>query len=186
MKIHKIPIQSEMRVYEDNLNYLPDFKTFNQELKKEILKCGDQQKQQTAVVGTMTYWDMQNRSENFRKLLKIVGDKLYKLIDLRTSEGFVQLVCMDMWGVIHRKGEWTKHHTHLGNQYSFAYYIQAPKDCSPIVYSTPGSLEVHPTNGTLLLWESSYTHHTYKNKTKELRVMISGNLGWKTTEHVQN
>ena len=68
MKIHKIPIQSEMRVYEDNLNYLPDFKTFNQELKKEILKCGDQQKQQTAVVGSMTYWDMQHRSENFRKL----------------------------------------------------------------------------------------------------------------------
>ena len=52
--IHRLPIQSTMNVYQDNLSYLWNFEEMNKTLEKDITDCGDKQDRKTHVKGLMT------------------------------------------------------------------------------------------------------------------------------------
>ena len=105
--IHRLPIQSTMNVYQDNLSYLWNFEEMNKTLEKDITDCGDKQDRKTNVKGLMTYWQMHTQYDSFKNLLvHIVSQHLESYKDLSlVNKGKVKIYCPSMWGNIYGKGE---------------------------------------------------------------------------------
>ena len=178
-QIHKLNIQTTMNIYQDNLSYLWNFDKLNEKLERDILDVGDKQDRTTNVKGDMTYWHMHTRYDSFKSLLKIVvRDHLenYKNLGL-VNEGKVAIVCTSMWGAVYKKGDHTKEHAHTGSRFSFTYYVKAESDCAPIVFTEPGSLQIRPKTGDLLIWNSEYRHMVPETNSNTKRIAIAGNLG---------
>ena len=179
-KLHQLKIQSTMDIYEDNLDYLINFEEFNERLKRDILSVGDKQNKETNVKADMTYWQMHNKFNSFKQLLTIIAkEKVDHLRPLGLVQGGrVNLYCQDMWGAVYKKGDWTKEHSHVGATFSFTYYVEAPKNCSPIVFTHPGLMQIQPKKGTLLIWDANYKHLVPKQEIDEPRIMIAGNINY--------
>ena len=104
MQIHKVNVKTTMDIYEDNLNYLNDFKNFNNKLKKDTLENGDIQKHKTNVKATMTTWGMMSSYESYQELLKIIVSKIPLYQDIGTVKGdYPSFVCGNMWGAVYQK-----------------------------------------------------------------------------------
>lgn len=177
MKIHKKNVSTIMNIFEDNLNYLEDFKEFNKQLEKDTKSTGDVQRRSTNAKAYMTHWQMANKFNSYNKLLKIIcTEKIPKYQDIKLIQnGEVFFSCKDMWGVIYKKNDETKKHRHL-SIFSFTYYVKASENCAPIIFSDPGYLEIQPKTGTLLIWKGEYEHYVPKQKTNSPRIVISGNI----------
>ena len=136
-QVHKLPIESTMNVYQDNLSYLINFETLNQKLERDILDVGDKMHKSTNVKGDMTYWGMHERYDSFKSLLKIIaGEHLENYVDLGlVNKGKVGVFCSSMWGAVYKKSDFTKEHAHIGARWSFTYYVRAEEDCTPIVFN---------------------------------------------------
>tara|TARA_R100000149_G_C5874693_1_gene138452 strand:+ start:1786 stop:2352 length:567 start_codon:yes stop_codon:yes gene_type:complete len=179
MQIHKIKVSTTMNILQDNLKYLEDFKDFNEQLKKDTLSTGDIQNHTTNVKAYMTHWQMADKFDSYARLLKIIClEKLPKYDEFDPVQGGDNnFYCNDMWGLVYKKGQETKKHRHL-NMFSFTYYVEAPKDCAPIIFSDPGYFEVKPKTGTLLIWRGEYEHYVPKQNTNKLRIAIAGNIDY--------
>tara|TARA_B100000035_G_scaffold303215_1_gene301575 strand:- start:358 stop:945 length:588 start_codon:yes stop_codon:yes gene_type:complete len=177
---HKLPIQSTMDVYQDNLNYLINFDTLNNKLEKDIRDVGDKQNRETNVKGDMTYWQMHTRYDSFKSLLKIIcGHHIDSYWNLKLVQGGkVKLYCPSMWGAVYKKGDYTKEHAHVGSKFSFTYYVKAEENCSPLVFTWPGVMQIRPKTGDLLIWDSEYQHMVPEETTDNDRICIAGNLNF--------
>ena len=157
--IHRLPIQSTMNVYQDNLSYLWNFEEMNKTLEKDITDCGDKQDRKTNVKGLMTYWQMHTQYDSFKNLL-------------------VHIVSQHLESYIYGKGDYTKDHSHTGSRFSFTYYVKAEEDCTPIVFTWPGKMQIKPKTGDLLIWDSEYGHMVPEGTTDTKRIVIAGNLNY--------
>ena len=179
-QVHRLPIQTTMNVYQDNLSYLINFETLNQKLERDILDVGDKMHKTTNAKGDMTYWGMHERYDSFKSLLKIVaGDHLEKYVDLGlVNDGKVQVYCSSMWGAVYKKGDYTKEHAHIGARWSFTYYVKAEEDCTPLVFTWPGVMQIKPKTGDLIIWNGDYKHMVPEQQTDTKRIAIAGNLNF--------
>jgi|TARA_R100000030_G_scaffold81068_2_gene63820 hypothetical protein len=177
MQIHKIKVSTTMNVLEDNLSYLDDFKDFNKQLEKDTLSTGDVQNHTTNVKAYMTHWQMADKFDSYARLLKIIClEKLPKYDEFDPIQGgHINFCCNDMWGIVYKKGQETKKHSHL-NMFSFTYYVKTSKDSAPIIFSNPGHLKIKPKTGTLLIWRGEYEHYVPKQTTNRPRIVIAGNI----------
>ena len=66
--VHKLPIETTMDIYQDNLSYLWNFNNLNEKLERDILDVGDKMDRSTNVKGDMTYWHMHTRYNSFKNL----------------------------------------------------------------------------------------------------------------------
>tara|TARA_B100001996_G_scaffold383065_1_gene377250 strand:- start:10840 stop:11409 length:570 start_codon:yes stop_codon:yes gene_type:complete len=184
MKIHSLTVSSEMRVLEYDLKVLRNFEKINSQLEKDILLAGDEQNNKTNVKAQMTSWQMANRYKSFQDLLKILIINIlpnYENFDI-VSGGKAKLVATGMWGAVYREGSHTIEHNHIGSQYSFVYYVKANINSSPIIFTSPGSLEIIPKTGMVLLWDSRYKHMVPKQNNDDPRIIVAGNLNWQLPE----
>ena len=179
-QVHKLPIESTMNVYQDNLSYLINFETLNQKLERDILDVGDKMHKSTNVKGDMTYWGMHERYDSFKSLLKIIaGEHLENYVDLGlVNKGKVGVFCSSMWGAVYKKSDFTKEHAHIGARWSFTYYVRAEEDCTPIVFTWPGIMQIKPKTGDLLIWNGEYKHMVPEQQKGTKRIVIAGNLNY--------
>jgi hypothetical protein len=178
--LHQLKIQSTMNIYEDNLDYLINFKEFNERLKRDILSVGDKQNKETNVKADMTYWQMHNKFNSFKELLLIIAkEKIDNLQSLKLIQGGkISLHCQDMWGAVYNKGDFTKEHNHIGSTFSFTYYVEVPQGSAPIVFTKPGMMQITPKKGTLLIWDSNYLHMVPEQQIDKPRIVIAGNINY--------
>ena len=82
-------------------------------------------------------------------------------------------------GHYYEKGGYLGEHTHSGYAYTFSYVVNAPKNSSPIIFSTSGR-RVKPIEGQLTFFDSRLKHRVPNNKV-EGKCILSGNFiyDWK-------
>jgi len=88
------------------------------------------------------------------------------------SSNHYSLKCVEMWGIIYKKGEGIVSHTHHPRTYAFSYYVNAPKGSSPLVFPTSGH-KIKPKMGQLVVCESRLLHEVPKAKVDD-RCIIAG------------
>jgi|TARA_B000000441_G_C21587132_1_gene257806 hypothetical protein len=180
MKIHSVSFEDKMRILEFDFKTLRNFEKINNDLEKDILSRGDEQNKKTNVKAMMTSWQMADQFKSFQDLLKvIVIHVLPKYDNLEiVSGGNAKIIATGMWGAIYRKGDYTIEHNHIGSQYSFVYYVKSEKDAAPIIFTSPGKIELKPCTGNLLLWDGRYNHMVPEHISDNPRIIVAGNLNW--------
>lgn len=86
----------------------------------------------------------------------------------------------DMWGVEYLKGECTSPHTHHPNTLSFVYFVSSEKNDSPLVFCD-SFFKFNGKSGDLLIFPAHLKHCVPKQKNKNKRTTIAGNIlytGW--------
>jgi hypothetical protein len=114
-----------------------------------------------------THWHLD--SKEVRNLVEWITNLLHRDIEVR-----IRLKCAEVWGVVYNKGDYVDDHCHSPSQYSFVYYVNAPKGASPLVFSTSGH-RVRAEAGKMIIFESRLNHKVLPNK-GENRCVISGNF----------
>ena len=97
----------------------------------------------------------------------------------RLDSGYVRLRCSEIWGINYEKGGYLGEHIHGGYAYTFSYVVNAPKNSSPIIFTTSGR-RVKPIEGQLTFFDSRLKHRVPNNKV-EGKCILSGNFiyDWK-------
>lgn len=100
-------------------------------------------------------------------------------------------ICGNPWASVNRPREQTEWHTHrrqggLSNQghnhhLAFIYYLNVPRKSGDLVFGfdeqrteTP----ITPRESELILFDARLQHRVRKNRSKEIRLSVSGNLVW--------
>jgi uncharacterized protein (TIGR02466 family) len=141
-------------------------------------------------------WFFEERNKLFNSYLhKIVEKLFYDVFDHSGELSFT----MGCWININPPGAYNVSHTHPGCDYAGVFYINLPDDDSPIVFDGPEShyhhstysmysdnfksyygiypeIEVHPTEGTVIIFPSSLRHFVDDNKSDEDRISIAFNV----------
>jgi len=84
----------------------------------------------------------------------------------------------ESWGLIYKKNDFAKSHTHFPYTFSFAYFLSTHQNHPPLVFDKvyPELIQIKPTEGTLVIFPS-YVHHFVPSNTEDCeRIVISGNL----------
>ena len=95
------------------------------------------------------------------------------MLELSKKMITIDFKCIDCWGVKYEPEHFTVRHSHWPATFSFAYYIQLPKDPSPIIFPT-ANYEYNPNVGDLVLFPGQIQHEV--KPVNGERIMISGNL----------
>ena len=80
-----------------------------------------------------------------------------------------------LWGNIYHKGDYTQSHDHLYNQLSFVYFLKSKWYHSPLVLTYSGK-KIRPKEGRYVLFPAHIKHHVPKQRFKETRITLSGDL----------
>ena len=80
-----------------------------------------------------------------------------------------------LWGNIYHKGDYTQSHDHLYNQLSFVYFLKSKWYHSPLVLTYSGK-KIQPKEGRYVLFPAHIKHHVPKQRFKETRITLSGDL----------
>ena len=167
-----MPLKGWITTYETKIN---DPK-MDKEIKKVIDKQGDRQNHKTNVKAQMTEWNME-RQPGFKQLANIAinfakkasSDK-YKIdVDLKIS---------NLWGMKYKSEEESIPHDHWPALWSFAYYLNVPKDAPGLFFPDMGEQggERKLEKGLFVMFEGHIRHAVRRVKFKGYRYVVSGNL----------
>lgn len=103
-----------------------------------------------------------------------------------------------MWAIVNREDHFNRTHIHDGADWSFAYYVKAPKGSGSIVwddprvrkemrpssflvrnFNNPASHDCYhqtPSDGKLFIFPAWLLHYVNPNLSGEVRIVISGNI----------
>ena len=85
---------------------------------------------------------------------------------------------INMWGLVHSKGDYTQPHDHelksISSGYSWVYYVNVDDECSNLVFTMSNEV-VKPNNGLLVVFPLHLVHHVPIQEVNYNRVSISGN-----------
>ena len=112
----------------------------NRFIKSIILEHGDEQQRRTNVKAIMTEWFMHKKHSVFNELCT----QAIEFAD-ENSPHKVPLEPFDCWGNISYKGDWVKVHDHWPFVWSWCYYAQVSKACSPIFYPHTNNTQMTET-----------------------------------------
>ena len=167
-----MPLKGLITPYEIRI----DDPKMDKEIKKVIDKQGDRQNHKTNVKAQMTEWKMWNEP-GFKQLadiainvgIKASTDKHMRDVNLRLST---------LWGMKYKSNEEAIPHDHWPALWSFAYYLNAPKDAPGLFFPDLGEQggERKLEKGLLVMFEGYIRHAVRKSKFKGYRYVVSGNL----------
>lgn len=86
----------------------------------------------------------------------------------------------DMWGVQYLKNESTHTHVHHPNTLAFVYFVQSTKKDAPLNFCD-SFYKFYGQSGDLILFPAHLKHNVPKQKNKNIRTTIAGNVlytGW--------
>jgi len=172
IKRKDMPLKGWITTYEIKIN---DPK-MDKEIKKVIDKQGDRHNHKTNVKAQMTEWKMWNEP-GFKQLADLainIGKKAS--IDKHMRE--VNLKLTNLWGMKYKSNEEAISHDHWPALWSFAYYLNAPKDAPGLFFpdmgEQGGERKLEP--GLLIMFEGHIKHAVRQAKYKGYRYVVSGNL----------
>ena len=145
-------------------------------LVEQIKKTGDKQDHKTNVKAYMTDWNMLSLP-GFDELEKHIIS-IIKFLSKQYYRRDIQPKISDMWGMIYNKGNYAITHDHWPALWSFAYYLNAPKDAPGLFFpdmgEQGGERKLEP--GLLIMFEGNIKHAVRQAKYKGDRYVVSGNL----------
>jgi len=144
----------------------------NNDLIKTIKKVGDTQTLKTNVKADMTNWFMQRKYPIFNS----VGDIAIKFV----QEAFpyeIQLELYDIWGVVYKRGNFTRIHDHWPHLWSFSYYVKSD-GTTPIIFPE-GRHYFYPKTDDMILFPGILRHSVPIHESDEERIVVSGNINIK-------
>ena len=81
---------------------------------------------------------------------------------------------INIWGVLYSDQGGINSHNHKGAKYSFSYYINVPKNSSPLVFDTE-DISVPAIEGNVVIFDANLMHSVPLNDHNG-RCILSGNL----------
>ena len=172
-----MPLKGWITTYETKIN---DPK-MDKEIKKIIDKQGDRQDHKTNVKAQMTEWVMQNQP-GFKKLAEIIKQMAIQG-SLQLFNRKINPRISDMWGMKYKSNDHTVPHDHWPALWSFAYYLNAPKDAPGLFFPEMGEQGGERTlePGLLLMFKGDIKHAVRQVKFKGYRYVVSANVSDKET-----
>jgi len=154
-------------------------KNINPILESEIRKLGGEKTNKTNLKCYMTSYECHELSKRFRTF----SDDVLSI----TKDNFkckLNLYIANIWGAIYKKGEYAVQHKHEhdGCVFSFVYFVNVTKECSPLVFSNiekpweDNNTIITPENGKLVIFHPEMSHYVPPQKVDHERVIISGNI----------
>jgi hypothetical protein len=152
----------------------PFAENINAMLEKEIRESGDAQNQKTLCKCYMT--DFLMRTPAFEYLKKyILSCVSANCPNASMWNGSWEVT--NMWGLIYKKGDYSKEHDHDPAIYSFVYFVNCPSGSSPLKFH---GHKINPKDGNLIIFPSNLRHWVPVHKLNKDRIVISGNLNVST------
>ena len=162
---------------------------FHKELKEELLPLlknyPDQQNRSTNVQATMTDWDWHRDNPRIKRLKECIIAEAYSHVNCKKiacdkAQISFKLIVDEFWANIYNKGDYTLSHDHVnptGYQagFGFVYFLKA-KWYHPSFIFTDSGKKIRPKEGTYIIFPNHLMHHVPKNRFKETRITLSGNL----------
>ena len=167
-----MPLKGMLTIFETKI----DDPKMDREMKKVIDKQGDRQGHKTNVKAQMTDWKLHNES-GFKQLTNIaIG--IAKQVSLNKYNKDVNFFINDIWGMKYKSEDITIAHDHWPATWSFAYYLNAPKDAPGLFFPEMGEQggERKLEKGLFVMFEGYIKHAVRKTKYKGYRYVVSGNL----------
>tara|TARA_R100001224_G_C4019816_1_gene148929 strand:+ start:1209 stop:1730 length:522 start_codon:yes stop_codon:yes gene_type:complete len=146
----------------------------NKILIEKIKKIGDVQNCKTNLQGDMTSWRMQEEKE-FNIICKQAIQIIERSIPKHDSLGRKNLLVIECWGGVYRKGSVCHPHNHIPCAWSFVYYAQATHNDAPLVFPT-ASLGMRPETGLLVAFPGWVTHNVPIQEHDSERIIVAGNF----------
>ena len=172
-----MPLKGWITTFETKIN---DPK-MDKEIKKLIDGQGDRQNHKTNVKAQMTEWVMQNQP-GFKKLAEIIKQMAIQG-SLQLFNRKINPRISDMWGMKYKSNDHTVPHDHWPALWSFAYYLNAPKDAPGLFFPEMGEQGGERTlePGLLLMFKGDIKHAVRQVKFKGYRYVVSANVSDKET-----
>lgn len=150
----------------------------NPALERTIRQIGDVQARTTNVKADMTHHQMWRDEylghEEFQTICKTALNLAFKNSPEKMQPFFKPCIT-ECWGALYKRGDYTKPHDHWPAIWSFCYYVNVSKTCSPLVF--PGAkLSIKPKIGLMVLFPGWVEHAVPKQKNDFERIMIAGNI----------
>lgn len=149
----------------------------DKKIKKIIDKQGDRQNHKTNVKAQMTEWAMYNEP-GFKDLANIAIQIAQDISYNKYQQKNMSFMVSNLWGMKYKSGEGAVAHDHWPALWSFAYYLNAPKDapglCFPEMGEQGGVRKIEP--GLFVMFEGHVRHSVVPTKFKGSRYVVSGNL----------
>ena len=167
-----MPLKGWITTFESKIN---DPK-MDKQIKKIIDKQGDRQDHKTNVKAQMTEWRMHNE-QGFKQLADIAIN-IAKKVSLNKYNRDVNFKLNNLWGMKYKSEEVAMAHDHWPALWSFAYYLNAPKDAPGLFFpdmgEQGGERKLEP--GLFIMFEGHIKHAVRQAKYKGYRYVVSGNL----------
>jgi len=148
----------------------------DKQLKKIIDKYGDRQNHKTNVKAQMTEWKMWHEP-GFKQLASIALDISKKISKAKYNRP-INPMLDNLWGMKYKSEEVAIAHDHWPAIWSFAYYLNAPKDAPGLFFpemgEQGGERKIEP--GLLIFFEGHIKHSVRPAKFKGYRYVVSGNI----------
>ena len=160
---------------------------FHKQLKEELVPLlenhRDEMGKTSNVKATMTNynWGIDTKSKRLQRFQECM------LAEARTHKNYTELTVggphlpslfvKDFWANIYYKGDYTISHNHqdFTMGFSFAYFLKSEWYHPPFVFTNSGK-KIKSKEGTYVIFPNHVNHHVPKNRFKETRITLSGNV----------
>tara|TARA_B100001113_G_C20950483_1_gene552910 strand:+ start:89 stop:631 length:543 start_codon:yes stop_codon:yes gene_type:complete len=168
-----MPLKGWITTYETIIND-PEM---DKEIKKIIDKQGDRQNKQTNVKAQMTEWNMKDQP-GFKKLGNIAINIAKKATIDKYLRDDYDFKIFNIWGMKYKSGDQAMPHDHWPALWSFAYYLNAPKDAPGLFFPNMGEQggERKLEKGLFVMFDGYIKHAVRPAEYKGYRYVVSGNL----------
>ena len=148
----------------------------DKQIKKIIDGQGDRQNNKSNVQAQMTEWVMQDEP-GFKKLAEIVKTMAIECSLKQYNRRIIPEIS-DMWGMKYKSNDYTFTHDHWPALWSFAYYLNAPKNAPGLFFpqmgEQGGERKLEP--GLLIMFPGHIQHAVRKVIYKGYRYVVSANV----------
>ena len=173
----------------------------NKKLSKIIL---EKEKTEPSKMGQSNQRGWQSTSitlhydEGFSGVVDLIKENLTTVCSYQNYKKGITFTINSMWASVNRYRDLNMKHLHGRSDWSWAYYVTAPKGSGSIVFCDPrtrramyqkedllqnfdspsqcGECKIVPSVGKLVIFPSYLEHYVEPNLTKQPRISISGNI----------
>ena len=167
-----MPLKGYITTFECKL----DNSKMDKQIKKIIDGQGDRQNNKSNVQAQMTEWIMQDQP-GFKQLADIIKN-MARECSLKQFNRDINAEISDMWGMKYKSNEHAISHDHWPALWSFAYYLNAPKDAPGLFFpqmgEQGGERKLEP--GLLIMFPGHIQHAVRKVIYKGYRYVVSANV----------